>query len=512
MNARSLFPPATLLFLALWFFLLLAGQSRFFQDPGTYWHTVVGKQILTSRGFFDTDEFTFTHAGKTWIPHQWLGECLMAVAHSLDGFDTLLLLTATLLACLYTWLGVRLMRSGLHPSLSILLIALAVATSSGHFHVRPHLGTIVCFAIVMATLCDFEARRIGIGALARLIPLFLVWSNIHGGMLGGWATFALAVAFWLVAWKLGLESPISSYRQAALLGLILLASAATAIINPYGIRLPETWIDIYRMKSLTRLIKEHAPLDLSDRNAWVILLFGLVYLVLFAGTLARQPRVVWLLPLIWLVLACMRVRHAPLFAVAALVALADLFPKTKYAERLQARGSDLFTPPQVNTAPLRNRSIACIVPVLVVLVAVALQAFRLPIPLVGHGWARENPDIWPVALLDELQARQYERPEGTRIFNEYALGGFLIYHARGYRVFVDDRCELFGDAWLSEFLDAPQSAPGEYIEESQKKYGSFDYALVYASDEPSFYSYFQQSPSWVEIKRSATEVLYRRRD
>src|SRR5580658_9602699 len=88
---QNLFPPATILFLALWLVLLVGGQSRFFRDPGTFWHTVVGQQILTSRGFFDTDQFTFTFAGKTWVPHQWLGECLMAAIHAVDGFDSLLL-------------------------------------------------------------------------------------------------------------------------------------------------------------------------------------------------------------------------------------------------------------------------------------------------------------------------------------------------------------------------------------------------------------------------------------
>src|SRR5271165_2021830 len=117
MTWRSFFPPATLIFLSLWFVLLFGGRSRFFQDPGTFWHTVVGDQILTTRGFFDTDEFTFTFAGKPWIPHQWLGECLMALVHRVDRFDSLLLVSVTVVAGLFTWLGARLIRSGLHPSL-----------------------------------------------------------------------------------------------------------------------------------------------------------------------------------------------------------------------------------------------------------------------------------------------------------------------------------------------------------------------------------------------------------
>src|SRR5262245_53592469 len=140
MTWRSFVKPPTLLFLALWLILMVGGRSRFFQDSDTFWHTVVGQKILKD-GFFDTDPYSFTRHREKWIPNQWLGEVLMADAHSIGGLDTLLLCTATILAALFTWLGVRLMHCGLHPVLASVLVALAMAASSGHFHVRPHLAT-----------------------------------------------------------------------------------------------------------------------------------------------------------------------------------------------------------------------------------------------------------------------------------------------------------------------------------------------------------------------------------
>jgi hypothetical protein len=46
------------------------------------------------------------------------------------------------------------------------------------------------------------------------------------------------------------------------------------------------------------------------------------------------------------------------------------------------------------------------------------------------------------------RARTYEgeHPDGTPIFNEVLFGGFLIYLTLGLRVFIDDRCELYGYA------------------------------------------------------------------
>ena len=72
--------PTTLLFLGLWFVLLIGGRSRFFQDPGTFWHTSVGDRIF-EEGFFDTDWYTCSFPGSMWIPQQWLGECALSLEY-----------------------------------------------------------------------------------------------------------------------------------------------------------------------------------------------------------------------------------------------------------------------------------------------------------------------------------------------------------------------------------------------------------------------------------------------
>ena len=110
--------PETGIFLGIWLVLLIGGRSKFLQDPGTFWHTVVGEQMLSTHQLIYHDTFSFTFAGQPWSPHQWLGECIMAALHRLDGLDTLLLATVTVLASLYTWLAHRLIRAGLHWSLS----------------------------------------------------------------------------------------------------------------------------------------------------------------------------------------------------------------------------------------------------------------------------------------------------------------------------------------------------------------------------------------------------------
>ncbi|MGZ3318835.1 MAG: hypothetical protein ACXU95_16250, partial [Isosphaeraceae bacterium] len=111
---------------------------------------------------------------------------------------------------------------------------------------------------------------------------------------------------------------------------------------------------------------------------------------------------------------------------------------------------------------------------------------------------------WPVELLPELRQAEREHPEGTRIFNEFLYGGFLIYYTPGLKVFIDDRCELYGDEWLTQFSEAVRSHP-ERIDRWQETY-RFPYALV--ARGTAFDRYLGQSRLWSVMKRTGTATLY----
>ncbi len=512
---KQLFRPVTWLFVGVWLVLLIGGRSRFFQDPGTFWHVAVGDRIIES-GFFDTDPFTFTFHDKPWIPHQWLGECAMSIAHDIGGFDTLLVGTATLLAAVYAGIVVRLLRAGFHPSVAAVLIAFGIAGSSGHFHVRPHLATIAGIAIFMMYLTDVENGRISIRRLAWLIPVVWLWSNIHGGVLGGLATFALAIAGWTAARLVHRESPIKQWRDLHWLLAIWLACIAVCFVNPYFYRLPWSWIEIYQMSSLPSIIREHSPLRADEWTGLAVIAFGMIYGVLLFAVPVRQFRVVWLLPVVWFALSCMRIRHAPLFSVVALIAIADLFPFTWIAGSLIARKSDLFVPTEEDDQTAREQAIPFAVPAALVVLALLIQAVGWTVPVIGRGWARLDPRIWPLDVLPELREHQLDRPGGAHIFCEYAYGGFIIYQAPRYQVFIDDRCELFGDRFLLNFVATKAllaangfDHPAEPFAEWQQEYRAFDMALVESGG--GFDMALAAMPNaWVEVRRTKTATLYQK--
>jgi len=488
-------------FLTIWLALMLFGRSALLCDPGTLWHTVVGQRMLDSGRVIDEDPFSFTAGGERWVAQWWAAECGMAVVHRLGGWDMLLTITATLLAGTYAWIAGRFFRRGFHVLGVGLVLALVLLSSSHQFHARPLLVTIAFLGVTFALLIDVEAGR---GRLRRLwwcVPLTVVWANMHGGVLAGLGTVGLVVAGWCVAWLAGRESPIRGPRDlVAAIGLGA-ACGLAVLVNPYGVDLPRAWYETLTMP-LPGLIHEHGRLDFADPYGLMTVLLGLGYVVALIGVFPRRPRITWLLPLVWFVLACQRIRHAPLFAIAAVIAAAEMLPMTRWAGWLGRR--ELLLPTSEDGAARRSWHWGLLPAALIALV-LAMQSAGVHAPLVGRGWAEFDARRCPVELIPKLQEIDRDTPDGTPIFNDLNLGGFVIFYAPGLRVFIDDRCALYGAERLTGYDNARRENPAT-IEKWRGEYG-FRHALVERGT--AFNRYLADSPRWAKIQEAPAASLYR---
>jgi hypothetical protein len=288
---------------------------------------------------------------------------------------------------------------------------------------------------------------------------------------------------------------------------IAAACALTALVNPYGTDLVRTWHVIMGAPELKEIIREHSPLDPTQLYAWPVIALAAVYGFLLVGVPLRQWRVSWLLPLVWLVLAFDRVRHAPLFAVATLAAVAAVWPHTRWAAWLRQHRPDLYQPPAEDARTPLGANLW--LPAVAVLTAFALQVARVEVPVIGSGWARHDPQYWPVELLDVLKEHEPHSATGNHLFNDYIDGGFVIYHAPGYKVFVDDRCEVFGGPWLLDFVRANSEGTAAAVSKWEAEYGRFDFALTRTGT--GFDDFFAHSAEWRLVKHTEVANFYQRK-
>jgi hypothetical protein len=431
----------------------------------------------------------------------------LAMLYRAAGLSAILLVHATVVAGFFAWLARRARRAGIHPLIAVLITLWALFASSYHLHPRPNIVTIVLIGWTFARLCDFEAGRASLRGLVWLVPVYVVWTNVHGGVPGGVAMLVAAAVGWGVAGLLGWQTPLSDGKKWAGFLAITLACGLTVLVNPYGPAMLSVWFGLMGSQVLPRTIMEHQPLAQTGTTGLTVVSFAVVYLAALLGTLPARPRLAWLMPLVWLALTWTRIRYGPLFAVTAAISLIEMFPQVRWVAWLARKGSATCTvqPPPAETS-LWTVLRPAVVPALAVFSAAILQLAAVPLPVFGAGSARLNPDRWPLALLPELRAYQRGRTDGTAIFNDLYFGGFLIYFTPELRVFIDDRCELYGDQGLEDYADAFRNHP-ERIEQYADRYG-LDLALVQADE--GFDPYLRTAPGWTEVGRTKSAALYRR--
>ena len=308
-------------------------------------------------------------------------------------------------------------------------------------------------------------------------------------------------------------TPIRSWRTAWLLVGIVVACGLTPFVNPFGMEMLHTWNRIVGSKVLPELVNEHMPLDPTSPLGFVVILFGAFYLFMLAGATKDGLRVSWLVPLAWFVLSFKGIRQGPLFAITGAVALADMWPHTLWHRVLKKHSDGTLV-----REPDERRGWAwAAVPAGVVLLVLGLQVGMVQVPVVGSGWARLSPEFIPTELNDHVREYAASVPPGTRVFNDANLGGYLIYHAPSLRIFMDDRCELYGDGWIKAYADTlslPPDRLGPVFEELADGW-KFDRAFVMTNppgqDPPSLEQYLLSATGkWKEVARAQRAVVFER--
>jgi hypothetical protein len=327
----------------------------------------------------------------------------------------------------------------------------------------------------------------------------------------------LAVAGWSIqSLVFPTQAPVLTRRASFLLIAIVAACSLSPFVNPFGMEMIATWQRIVGSKVLPKVVNEHMPLDPTSPLGLTVIAFGIGYGALLLGSLPRLPRVSWLIPLVWLVLSFKSIRQGPLFVITAVVAIADLWPHTIWYRWLKAHGDgSLARDPDAE--PHQGLGlIPMLAPAMIILFALGLQANRIAVPVVGHGWARLDPQVIPSDLIDEIRAYAASVPPGTRIFNDANLGGFLIYHTPSLKIFMDDRCELYGDdqiEYYSETLGLPPEELGPRFEDWSNRF-QFDRAFVMTDPtgiEPQpLEQFLLHSPLWHEVARGKRAVIFER--
>ncbi|WP_332767112.1 hypothetical protein [Phenylobacterium sp.] len=406
-------------------FVAVLSVGKIFDDGDTYWHLATGDWILRHRAIPTTDPFSYTFAGAPWQAHEWLSEVLMALVFRAGGWSGLALLFAGAVGATALIVAAYL-RRWLAPGPLMLALGFALACGAPSLLARPHLLALPILAAWVAGL--IVAREQGGAPPWRLLPLMLVWANLHGSFVLGLALIGPFALEALVENRHRLWAALRDW------GLFSVAALALALVTPHGIEGLIFPLEVTGMTSLP-IIVEWRSADFGKLSVFEIALLEVLFLCLWRGVQVPVVRLLLLLGLLHM--ALQHIRHQATFALVAALLLAQPLAR--------AKSRPLEPEPR---APNDRRAVA-FVAVALGLVVIGLSAERL-----ASTTTRVDGVNSPISALAAVPPDLARRP----VFNEYGFGGYLIF--KGVRPYVDGRADMYGDAFMHLYsrLTRPDAA------------------------------------------------------
>jgi hypothetical protein len=388
------------------------------QDPDAWWHISTGERILSSRAWPSADPFSFTVHGNPWLPYEWLGDVLMALAVRFGGLEALtawVIVVASLLVALlyyYAWL-----RSG-NTKAAFVSTALLAPLAGLFFNPRPQLLGYIFLLVTLILLERFRQRRQR--SLWALPLVFVLWVNTHGSFVFGLAALAVYWASGLGSFRVGgLQADRWTPRERRYLLLVALLSVVALAVTPYGTRLAANPLDIAFTQPVNIAnIREWQgmPFDLWQGKVFL----GLVLLFVLAQVVLRLRYHLAEILLLFAAVFSTAVhrRFAMTFVIIFAPLLADLFSR--------------WAPPY---QPSKDRP--ALNSVLLLLVGSGLVRFGFPS---RQEIQKATAASFPVGA----EAYLNRHPAPGPMLNEYGWGGYLIWVSGGkQRVFIDGRTDIY---------------------------------------------------------------------
>ena len=432
-------PAAVVFILMLASAALLRGWQAVNTDGDLGRHLRVGETILRT-GLFYEDRFSWTMAGRPFVPYEWLSEVLYALAHRAAGIPGALALTALVVAGSYLMLSLLLSRHNVDPLLAFLTVITAGLVGAFHWLARPHVFTFVGTVAILGLL-EAPARARDRRSLLLAFVLFATWANLHGGFLFG----LVLIAMYLVGDAVGSREWLP--KDSAL----LLAALMGTLLNPVGIALLGHVAGYLGQAFLVDTTLEYRS---PDFHGWIGRVFLAALLMVSGGlSLSRRPmqprRLVVVLGTT--AFALHSVRNIPLWGLTALP-LAAMHLESEW-RAIAAIGIARIR--AAFEAAARMGSIKWwAASAAAALVTLAFGGGRLgTLQLLPN---RFDPRMFPVDVVN--QAR--EAGLSGRLFNELAWGGYILHAWAEQKVFIDGQTDFYGEALTRTYGDIAALRPG----------------------------------------------------
>jgi hypothetical protein len=456
--------------------ILSSGKTN---DPDIWWHLRNAEYLIQNHQFPNHDVFSFTVAGRDWMNYEWLSEIPFYLAYRVNGMAGVNILWMLLVQAIFLGLLYLAYRSSGNFKASVLACGFCGFLAVVNFGPRTILFGYLYMVLMLILLERF--RSVGRAPLWILPLLFCIWINTHGSWLIGLIVFGIIAAAGLVEGKWGrIESARWTPAQLRQLIVTGMATMAALFINPFGWRLVIYPFEFASKQKLNVAhIAEWVSVDFHNARGVTVLIFLMVILL---GALLRERS--WTLTDLGVLLFALYagltyIRFLFLLAIVAAPLLAKLL------DFIPAYDSKI-------DKPILNA---------IFMAGLAAWAIHVFPPMTAAALDEAAAQEYPVKIIPYLRGHP---PEG-HVLNEYLWGGYLIWHNRGMKVFIDSRVDIYEYSGVfADYLDLISlKKPEEILSKYQIQY------VLFPPDSQLSYV-LEQNPAWKVTYRDSTSMLFER--
>lgn len=476
MNSRtpsllfSLLPKLYLPLLAALCFIFAWQPLRGIDD---FWaHAAIGRWIAQNGRV--PDETLFLWGPGTpipWVYHSWLSQFVFFKLLDWGGLEggasAALLLTYFVALASLLWLWITWARRSPITALTPFLFAIALWCSSARFHPRPELFSGFFLVVLLTFLLVWTERRTLDTLpnrlplrLAGLFALFVLWTNLHGGV----ATGLVFIGLTIVGEAVQDYVDKRSFKPTLILCGVLLLCALAINVNPYGVHY---WSALKPVGGVMfSLINEWKPIFkepvMSPESMVITGLLAYLSLISWLQNPSRRyAHLLWLLFAVFSYVMARRqilqMAEVCLLVMAANAVSLDtkrlwnlLLPRKKPIKDEAGEEAPTAVPHLTSTEPPPVLRLAGRISVIIVLVMMIPSAM--------------NDESWPFRSLSSqlpVRAAEFVKQKCTqaRLFSDYSTSSYLDWHLAGQPPLYIDLLNAYPDQLFVDYFAITYKEP-----------------------------------------------------
>ena len=386
---------------------------------GDPWLTLATGREVVEHGLPRTEHITILGEGRTWTDQQWLAQVAFYVANELAGMRAVILLGIALVLLALALVTATARTSGASSRATFLIGFLAVLAGPWGWTLRAQTTALPLYAGTLLLLVDASRRGVRRRTLL-VLPLLVVWANLHGSVVLG----ALLVVL------LGVVETVRARRLSWIPGVLVVLAPLCVLASPYGPKLV-AYYDLMLVEAPFADILREWQWSRPDATTAFFWLLGIVAAALLVSKRCRNLLTAYELAVLVLTFigAVQAVRGVIWFALAA----AAILPVALDGALNRADIS----------APRVNRIISTAA---LAALALAIAGFLV------------RPSSWFVSQWPEESIAAVEaatRNPATRVWATDGTADWLLWRIpdlRG-RIAYDVRFELYDEATLDRIIE-----------------------------------------------------------